>query len=65
MSPPDTPIEPAAPKGAHVLTGERDQPEQLPAQHLPPDGQEHDLELQPRFRAPEYEGSHKLKASAR
>jgi NAD(P)-dependent dehydrogenase (short-subunit alcohol dehydrogenase family) len=61
MSPSSTPSEATPPKDAPVQAGERDQPEQLPAQHLPPDGQERDLELQPRFRAPEYEGSQKLK----
>lgn len=43
-----------------VQAGKRDQPEQLPAQHLDPSGQEADLELRPRFRAPEYKGSGKL-----
>lgn len=43
-----------------VQTGKRDEPDQLPAQHLPPSGQEADLELAPRFRAPEYKGSAKL-----
>lgn len=43
-----------------VQTGKRDEPDALPAQHLDPSGQEADLELAPRFRAPEYKGSGKL-----
>lgn len=50
----DTPPSPA------VQAGKRDEPDQLPAQHLSPSEQEADLELQPRFRAPEYKGSGKL-----
>jgi hypothetical protein len=51
-SPPETP--PA------VQAGKRDEPDRLPAQHLGPSQQEADLELAPRFRAPEYKGSGKL-----
>jgi NAD(P)-dependent dehydrogenase (short-subunit alcohol dehydrogenase family) len=52
---------PSPPQDQAVQAGIRDQPETLPAQHLQPDEQESDLELQPRFRAPDYEGSNKLK----
>lgn len=44
-----------------VQAGARDQPAQMPAQHLDPDQQESELELQPRFMAPDYQGSAKLK----
>lgn len=40
--------------------GTRDQPVDMPAQHLVKPGIEADLELQPRFMAPDYEGSNKL-----
>ncbi|MDP2263856.1 MAG: SDR family oxidoreductase [Hydrogenophaga sp.] len=43
-----------------VQTGKRDEPDQFPAQHLAPSEQEADLEVAPRFRAPEYKGSGKL-----
>jgi NAD(P)-dependent dehydrogenase (short-subunit alcohol dehydrogenase family) len=52
---------PPPPQDPVVQAGVRDQPDTLPAQHLQPDEQESDLELQPRFRAPDYEGSNKLK----
>jgi NAD(P)-dependent dehydrogenase (short-subunit alcohol dehydrogenase family) len=41
-------------------TGRIPQPEDLPAQHLPKPGLEADMELQPRFFAPDYRGSGKL-----
>ncbi|HZY20555.1 MAG TPA: SDR family oxidoreductase [Ramlibacter sp.] len=41
-------------------TGHRAQPEDLPAQHLPKPGLEADMELRPRFEAPDYRGSGKL-----
>lgn len=44
-----------------VQTSERTQPGRMPAQHLEPGEQEADLELQPRFMAPDYQGSQKLK----
>lgn len=50
----------ASPGQQPMQAGEQDQPEQLPAQHLQPLEQERDLELQPRFRAPDYQGSGKL-----
>ena len=43
-----------------VQAGTREQPEQLPAQHLEKPGNEHELELAPRFLAPDYAGSGKL-----
>ena len=43
-----------------VQAGLRDQPTELPAQHLDKPGNEHDLELEPRFLAPDYAGSAKL-----
>jgi NAD(P)-dependent dehydrogenase (short-subunit alcohol dehydrogenase family) len=43
-----------------VQAGARAQPEKLPAQHLTKPGREADLELQPRFLAPDYRGSGKL-----
>jgi NAD(P)-dependent dehydrogenase (short-subunit alcohol dehydrogenase family) len=41
-------------------TGARPQPEELPAQHLPKPGIEADMQLRPRFEAPDYKGSGKL-----
>jgi NAD(P)-dependent dehydrogenase (short-subunit alcohol dehydrogenase family) len=46
-------------KGA-VQTGQRQQPESVPSQHLVKPGQEKDMELKPRFYAPDYRGSGKL-----
>jgi NAD(P)-dependent dehydrogenase (short-subunit alcohol dehydrogenase family) len=46
-------------KGA-VQAGTRKQPESMPKQHLDKPGNEHELELQPRFEAPDYRGSGKL-----
>lgn len=43
-----------------VQAGAREQPVALPAQHLDKPGQEADLELAPRFLAPDYRGSGKL-----
>jgi len=43
-----------------VQAGAREQPEQLPAQHIEASGQERDLVLAPRFMAPDYKGSGKL-----
>ncbi|MBA3596173.1 MAG: SDR family oxidoreductase [Methylibium sp.] len=43
-----------------VQAGAREQPREMPAQHLAKPGLEADLELEPRFMAPDYEGSHKL-----
>jgi NAD(P)-dependent dehydrogenase (short-subunit alcohol dehydrogenase family) len=47
-----------------VQAGARPQPEKLPAQHLAKPGQESDLELKPRFMAPDYRGSGKLQGFA-
>lgn len=44
--------------------GLREQPTKLPAQHLEKPGLEADLELKPRFLAPDYEGSRKLQGMA-
>ncbi|MGM9484042.1 SDR family oxidoreductase [Roseateles sp. NT4] len=46
--------------GGAVQAGAREQPENLPAQHLQKPGREADLELAPRFMAPDYRGSAKL-----
>lgn len=43
-----------------VQAGARRQPEKLPAQHLAKPGREADMELKPRFMAPDYRGSGKL-----
>ena len=51
----------AAPaKKKPVQAGVRRQPEKMPAQHLAKPGNEHELQLQPRFLAPDYKGSGKL-----
>lgn len=47
-------------KGKAVQAGAREQPQDLPAQHLIKPGLESDLELAPRFLAPDYRGSGKL-----
>ncbi|MGY1457364.1 MULTISPECIES: SDR family oxidoreductase [unclassified Luteimonas] len=44
--------------------GSRRQPTIMPAQHLPKPGNEHALELEPRFQAPDYAGSGKLEGMA-
>lgn len=44
-----------------VQTSQRQQPSELPAQHLEKPGQEKDMELKPQFLAPDYRGSGKLK----
>jgi NAD(P)-dependent dehydrogenase (short-subunit alcohol dehydrogenase family) len=54
---------PSGESGA-VQVGAREQPVELPAQHLDKPGQEADLELQPRFLAPDYRGSGKLEGFA-
>lgn len=45
-------------------TGARRQPTEMPEQHLDAEGQESDLELRPRFLAPDYLGSQKLQGQA-
>jgi len=50
----------ASPKKKAVQAGARRQPTRLPAQHLRKPGREADLELAPRFLAPDYAGSGKL-----
>jgi NAD(P)-dependent dehydrogenase (short-subunit alcohol dehydrogenase family) len=47
-----------------VQAGARKQPGKMPAQHLRKPGNEHELALQPRFLAPDYLGSGKLKGTA-
>jgi NAD(P)-dependent dehydrogenase (short-subunit alcohol dehydrogenase family) len=49
-----------AAKKKPVQAGARKQPEKMPAQHLAKPGNEHELQLQPRFLAPDYKGSGKL-----
>ncbi|MES3003475.1 MAG: SDR family NAD(P)-dependent oxidoreductase, partial [Pseudomonadota bacterium] len=50
------------PKKKAVQAGAREQPEPpLPAQHLEKPGHEAEMELKPRFLAPDYRGSGKLK----
>jgi NAD(P)-dependent dehydrogenase (short-subunit alcohol dehydrogenase family) len=56
--------EPSAKGGGEkqvVQTGPRQQPEELPDQHLEKPGREAEMELKPRFFAPDYRGSGKLK----
>ena len=48
------------PEQGAVQAGAREQPEKMPAQHLEKPGREADLELAPRFQAPDYRGSGKL-----
>ncbi len=47
-----------------VQAGSRAQPESMPAQHLAKPGLERDLQLEPRFLAPDYLGSRKLQDMA-
>jgi NAD(P)-dependent dehydrogenase (short-subunit alcohol dehydrogenase family) len=47
-------------RGGAVQAGAREQPVDLPAQHLQKPGREADLALAPRFLAPDYRGSGKL-----
>ena len=47
-------------EGGAMQAGARLQPETLPAQHLQKPGLEADLQLAPRFQAPDYKGSGKL-----
>ena len=51
-------------KKSPAQAGARRQPTTLPAQHLPKPGVEGDLDLQPRFSAPDYAGSGKLEGLA-
>ncbi|WP_157263775.1 SDR family oxidoreductase [Azohydromonas aeria] len=45
-------------------TGAREQPTDLPAQHIEKPGIEAELQLQPQFQAPQYKGSEKLQGMA-
>ncbi len=47
-----------------VQAGARKQPDKLPAQHMAKPGSEADLQLAPRFMAPDYKGSGKLEGFA-
>lgn len=51
-------------KGQPVQAGAREQPSELPAQHLEKPGLEADLALEPQYMAPDYEGSGKLRDCA-
>ncbi len=52
-------------KGKPVQAGKRREPQNpMPAQHLRKPGREADLELQPRWQAPDYRGSGKLEGMA-
>ncbi len=55
---------PAPKRRAAVQAGARRQPVALPAQHVAKPGRESELELQPRFMAPDYLGSAKLRGMA-
>jgi NAD(P)-dependent dehydrogenase (short-subunit alcohol dehydrogenase family) len=44
-----------------VQAGAREQPADMPAQHVEKPGRESELQLQPRFQAPDYKGSDKLR----
>ena len=44
-----------------VQAGAREQPADMPAQHVAKPGRESELQLQPRFQAPDYKGSGKLR----
>ncbi len=50
--------------GGAMQAGAREQPVALPAQHLAKSGSEADLQLAPRFMAPDYRGSGKLQDMA-
>jgi hypothetical protein len=50
-----------AAKKKPAQAGTRRQPEKMPAQHIAKPGNEHELSLAPRFLAPDYTGSGKLK----
>jgi NAD(P)-dependent dehydrogenase (short-subunit alcohol dehydrogenase family) len=52
---------PGEAKDSAVQAGAREQPRELPAQHQAKPGTEADLQLKPRFEAPDYKGSEKLK----
>ncbi|GAB2629035.1 SDR family oxidoreductase [Novilysobacter erysipheiresistens] len=59
------PAKPKAAKKQPVQAGARKQPKNpLPAQHLQKPGYEHDMELEPRYLAPDYRGSGKLEGMA-
>ncbi|NUZ05569.1 SDR family oxidoreductase [Piscinibacter koreensis] len=54
------PAKKAPAKKSAVQAGARRQPEKLPAQHIAKPGHESELELRPRYMAPDYLGSSKL-----
>lgn len=54
-----------SPEKSPVQAGKKTQPQNpMPAQHLKKPGNEHELDLAPRFLAPDYKGSGKLKGMA-
>ncbi|HSW08484.1 SDR family oxidoreductase [Aquabacterium sp.] len=55
------PPPPAGQEDPAVQAGAREQPRDMPAQHLRKPGHESDLLLRPRFEAPDYRGSGKLR----
>ena len=58
------PAESESQKKPGVQAGARKQPDKLPAQHMDKPGSEADLQLAPRFMAPDYKGSGKLQGFA-
>ena len=50
--------------GGATQAGAREQPEKMPAQHVAKPGRESELDLEPRFMAPDYKGSQKLQDMA-
>ena len=61
----EKPKPPKPPEKTPVQAGRQRQPQNpMPAQHLAKPGNEHELELAPRFLAPGYKGSGKLKGMA-
>ena len=52
------------PKAKGAQAGSRDQPDQMPSQHIRKPGLESSLELLPHSHAPDYEGSNKLRDMA-
>jgi len=62
---PDVPKPPKPPEKTPVQAGKHRQPQNpMPAQHLKKPGNEHELQLQPKFKAPGYKGSGKLNGMA-
>ena len=55
---------PQAKQEPSVQAGAREQPARMPAQHVAKPGRESELQLAPRFMAPDYKGSDKLRGCA-